>query len=273
MKARILLLSVAASIFVACGNENVEKVKNSTLRGLDTMTIGAAIEGSKICKSINYEDVSKDGLKAVKVTCDENSDQIKVRNDKLENKYNEAMQRYNQSVKNYDEALKNAIEKNQKDRDQAIARLQEKLEKSFTKTLSYDEILKISMDNCKANARNMTECDNNGILEALKAAGVEETKRGFWPLKSLPSNFAGVFGYHDEVLTLASRDRVGNGFSSVEKPKEAPAKPEAIKSAIREMNFIIKPDGSIERPRDIFEIIDGNKTEASYRILTEFYKR
>lgn len=273
MKAKILLLSTAASVFIACGNENVEKVKSSTLRGLDTMTIGAAIEGSKICKDIKYEDISKDGLKVVKITCDENAEQIKVRNDKLENKYNEEVQRYNQSVKNYDEALKNAIEKNKKDRDQAIARLQEKLAKSFTKSLSYDEILKISMDNCKANAKNMTECNNDGILSALKAAGVEESKKGFWPLKSLLSNFAGIFGYQDEVLTLASRDEVRSGFLSLKKPKEAPIKPEAIKNASREINFIIKPDDSVEPSKDVFEIVDGNKTEASYKILTEFYER
>lgn len=274
---KTLLFSLIASAFIACGNGNVEKVKNATLRGYDTMTIGAAIEGSKICASIKYEDVSKDGLNAVKIICTESNEQIAGRNAKLEESYNAELEKYNENVKRYEQALKNAIEKNKKDRDAAIARLQEKLEKSFTKSLSYDEILKISMDNCKADAKNMTKCNDDGILSALKTAGVEESKKGFWPLKSLPSNFAGVFGYHDEVLTLASRDVINTGFGGfggIYKPKEAPSKPEAIKTASREISFIIKPDNTVEpKQDDFFIIVDGKKEKSNYRILSEFYKR
>lgn len=271
---KTLLFSLIASAFIACGNGNVEKVKNATLRGYDTMTIGAAIEGSKICENIKYEDISKDGLNAVKITCAESSAQIAARNAKLEEGYNAELENYNESVKRYEQALKKAIEKNEKDRDQAIARLQDKLEKSFTKSLSYDEILKISMDNCKADAKNMTKCNDEGILSALKAASVEESKKGFWTLKSLLSNFAGVFGYHDEVLTLASRDRIKAGFGSINKPKEAPIKPESIKVAIREISFIIKPDNSVEPKRDdIFIVVDGKKEKSGSGILREFYKR
>lgn len=272
---KVLLFSVFA--FIACGNGNVDKVKNATLRGLDTMSVSAAIEGSKICKDIKYEDISKDGLNLVKISCAESSEQIKARNTKLEEKYNAQLQRYNESAKEYENLLKKAIEKNEKDRDQAIARLQAKLEKSFTKNLSYDEIIKISMDNCKANAKNMTECDDDGILAVLKTAGIEETKKGFWSLKSLLSNFAGIFGYHDEVLTLASRDVINagfGGFGGIYKPKETPTKLEAIKSASREINFIIKPDGSVEPKRDdIFVIIDGKKEQSGFNILSEFYQR
>lgn len=94
MKARILLLSLVASAFVACGNENVEKVKNSTLRGLDTMTIGAAIEGSKICADLDYKDTSKDGLKSVLIVCKEEPSRAKARYDKDEAQNNEYLARY-----------------------------------------------------------------------------------------------------------------------------------------------------------------------------------
>ena len=195
---KVLFFSMLACAFVACGGGNVDKVKNATLRGYDTMTISAAIEGSKICASIKYEDVSKDGLNAVKIICTESNEQIAGRNAKLEENYNVELEKYNENVKRYEKALKDAIEKNKKDRDVAIARLQDTLKKSFTKSLSYDEILKISMDNCKADAKNMTKCNNDGILSALKAAGVEESKTGFWTLKSLPSNFASVFGFKSD---------------------------------------------------------------------------
>lgn len=274
---KVLLSSMLVCAFIACGGGNVDKVKNATLRGYDTMTIGAAIEGSKICANIKYEDISKDGLNAVKIICAESNEQIAVRNAKLEESYNAELEKYNENVKRYEQALKNAIEKNKKDRDAAIARLQEKLEKSFTKSLSYDEILKISMDNCKADTNNMTKCNYEGILSALKTVGVEESKKGFWPLKSLPSNFAGVFGYHDEVLTLASRDVVNagfGGFGGIYKPKEAPNKPETIKTASREISFVIKPDNTVEAKRDdIFVIVDGKKEQSGSSILSEFYKR
>ena len=271
---KVLFFSMLTCAFVACGGGNVDKVKNATLRGYDTMTISAAIEGSKICASIKYEDVSKNGLNAVKIICTESNEQIAGRNAKLEENYNVELEKYNENVKRYEKALKDAIEKNKKDRDVAIARLQDTLKKSFTKSLSYDEILKISMDNCKADAKNMTKCNDDGILSALKAAGVEESKTGFWTLKSLPSNFASVFGYHDEVLTLASRDAINAGFFSIYKPKEAPSKPEAIKTASREISFIIKPDNTVEPKKDdFFVVVDGKKEKSSYRILSEFYKR
>lgn len=269
---RILLLSVVAAAFVGCGSGNVDKVKNATLKGFDTMSIGAAVEGSKICADIKYEDISKDGLNAVLLTCAENSEQIAKRNEKLENEYKNALESYNESVKKYDEALKSEIARNEKERDIAIARLQEKLTKSFTKNLSYDEILKISMDNCKANASNITECDDKGILDALASADVKETPKGFWSLKSLLGNFSGIFGYHDEVLTLASRDSVRSGFWHINKPKDAPKAPQAIKSASRQVKFIIKPDGSVDYPRDVFVVIDGNKTE-DFRAFSQFYQR
>ena len=90
----------------------------------------------------------------------------------------------------------------------------------------------------------------------------------------MPSNFASVFGYHDEVLTLASRDAINAGFFSIYKPKEAPSKPEEIKTASREISFIIKPDNTVEPKKDdFFVVVDGKKEKGSYRILSEFYKR
>lgn len=79
MTRKMLLFSTIDALFIACGNENISKEKNSTFGRYDSITISAAIEGSNICKSVDYEDISKDGLRSVKITCTEVPQRAKER--------------------------------------------------------------------------------------------------------------------------------------------------------------------------------------------------
>ena len=62
--------ALAAFIFAGCGDDDVGLVKNYTLPDFESMSIGTAIEGSKICKNITWNKEENGGLKTVKMTCD-----------------------------------------------------------------------------------------------------------------------------------------------------------------------------------------------------------
>ena len=61
---------LAAFIITGCGDDDVGLVKNYTLPDFESMSIGTAIEGSKICKNITWSKEEKGGLKTVKMVCD-----------------------------------------------------------------------------------------------------------------------------------------------------------------------------------------------------------
>ena len=61
---------LAAFILIGCGDDDVGLVKNCTLPDFGSMSIGTAIEGSKICKNITWSKEENGGLKTVKMLCD-----------------------------------------------------------------------------------------------------------------------------------------------------------------------------------------------------------
>ena len=50
----VLSVALAALFLAGCGEDEVELVKNYTLPDFKSMSIGTAIEGSKICKSVTW---------------------------------------------------------------------------------------------------------------------------------------------------------------------------------------------------------------------------
>ena len=63
-------VALATLILTGCGEDEVELVKNYTLPDFKSMSIGSAIEGSKICKNITWSKEENRGLKTVKMLCD-----------------------------------------------------------------------------------------------------------------------------------------------------------------------------------------------------------
>ena len=75
----VLSAVLAAFILTGCGEDEVELVKNYTLPDFKSMSIGTAIEGSKICKSVTWSKEENGGLKMVKMVCDVDMENMKAR--------------------------------------------------------------------------------------------------------------------------------------------------------------------------------------------------
>ena len=61
---------LATLISTGCGADEIQLVKDYTLPDFKSMSIGAAIEGSKICKNITWSKEENGRLKTVKMVCD-----------------------------------------------------------------------------------------------------------------------------------------------------------------------------------------------------------
>ena len=75
--------ALATLILTGCGADEVELVKNYTLPDFKSMSIGTAIEGSKICKSVTWSKEENGGLKMVKMVCDLDMELINARNKEI----------------------------------------------------------------------------------------------------------------------------------------------------------------------------------------------
>ena len=74
----VLSAVLAAFILTVCGEDEIQLVKNYTLPDFKSMSIGTAIEGSKICKSVTWSKEENGGLKTVKMVCDVDMELIKA---------------------------------------------------------------------------------------------------------------------------------------------------------------------------------------------------
>ena len=63
-------VALATLISTGCGTDEIQLVKDYTLPDFKSMSIGTAIEGSKICKNITWNKEENGGLKTVKMVCD-----------------------------------------------------------------------------------------------------------------------------------------------------------------------------------------------------------
>ena len=69
-------VALAAFILTGCGEDEIQLVKNYTLPDFKSMSIGTAIEGSKICKSVTWSKEENGGLKMVKMVCDADMEKV-----------------------------------------------------------------------------------------------------------------------------------------------------------------------------------------------------
>ena len=62
-------VALATLISIGCGADEIQLVKDYTLPDFKSMNIGAAIEGSKLCKNVTWSKEENGGLKTVKMVC------------------------------------------------------------------------------------------------------------------------------------------------------------------------------------------------------------
>jgi len=63
-------VALTTLISTGCGADEIQLVKDYTLPDFKSMSIGTAIESSKICKNITWNKEENGGLKTVKMLCD-----------------------------------------------------------------------------------------------------------------------------------------------------------------------------------------------------------
>ncbi|WXG60693.1 hypothetical protein VB002_03735 [Campylobacter concisus] len=69
MKKALFLGFSALLLLVGCKESNIGIVKNYILKGNKSITIGSAIDSFKGCASTQWQDISNDDKKMVKVSC------------------------------------------------------------------------------------------------------------------------------------------------------------------------------------------------------------
>mgnify|MGYP000874096118 CR=1 FL=1 len=123
-------VALATLIFTGCGADEVELVKNYTLPDFKSMSIGTAIEGSKMCKNITWSREENGGLKTVKMVCDLDMEKV----------------------------LANIIESNKKREQDMLSRILDSAMIFYGgKTYDKQDLLKIANEHCKINDAKFQE--------------------------------------------------------------------------------------------------------------------
>ena len=104
MKKALFLAFSALLLLTGCKDSNIGLVKNYTLKGNKSITIGSAIDGFKGCSSTQWQDISSKSQKAVKASCvvgkNVLEDEFKRKNDAYTKALNNAKAAQQKSVDN-----------------------------------------------------------------------------------------------------------------------------------------------------------------------------
>nr|WP_314443122.1 hypothetical protein [uncultured Campylobacter sp.] len=213
----VLSAVLAAFILTGCGDDEVELVKNYTLPDFKSMSIGTAIEGSKICKSVTWSKEENGGLKTVRMVCDVDMERMKV---KIVQDKTESLKSYKQRA--LDTSLNNAM--------------------IYYKSKVYDEqgLLKLAKEHCKLNEVKFQEAfKTKGKIEfddEDKIVDCDDKLKGEFQ-KEYSVDYIIEYlkrAVYYSQLTVEQYDAVF-GRKKVEYPSKA----------VIELNFIVNADKSI----------------------------
>ena len=250
----VLGAALTALILAGCGDDEVGLVKNYTLPDFKSMSIGTAIEGSKICKNITWSKEENGGLKTVKMVCDVDTEKVIAKNV--------------ESKKELDQELLSAI------LDSAMI---------FYGGKTYDKqgLLKIANEHCKINdakfqetlktkgkidyndRRMLVDCDDKLKYEILKPGDsrINET-----------NSMGDIMMLLEEVKEAVYLSQLTPEQEKAELGKEAKLLPSTV-----ELNFVLNADKSVSLSNK-FKITrdgkeDSNNRISSKDILSGFYER
>ena len=236
-----LSAALAALIFAGCGDDDVGLVKNYTLPDFKSMSIGAAIEGSKICKNIAWSKEENDGLKTVKMVCDVDVEQ--------------RLKSYKQEM--LDSSLKRVM--------------------TFYEGKAYDAqgLLKLAKEYCKLNEAKFQEAlKTKGKIEfeeEWKSVDCDDKLKG----EILKESNTEI--YIDSIMERLKAAIYYSQITAEQLDASFGHKEDGLSKLAIELNFIVNEDKSVSLS-DKFKLITNgkedpvNKTKAK-DIIAGFYER
>ena len=253
MKVKVFFgAAIAAFVLCGCGEDNVKIVKEYTLPQEKSMTIGNAIDGSSECKKVSWQDISvKNGIQAVKMTCEVSAEVLKAEFDRANAAYKKAYASEEEEQKKYvQDFLKNALERWDDIKTQDSPQPdQDKLLQIANKLCKFDE------EKSKSFSFDIpVKCDEEGIQKEIVGAYKLNTKH---------------WGYDSFMNSLK------NAVVKSQRPIKVPFvdKPVQIASRQIEIKFIVNTDKSVDVDHSAMMIEDGNAEEIGSGIIRKFYKR
>ena len=243
-------VALATLIFTGCSADEVELVKNYTLPDFKSMSIGTAIEGSKICKSVTWSKEENGGLKMVKMVCDADMEKV----------------------------LANIIESNKKrEQDMLDSILDSAMAFYGGKTYDKQGLLKIANEHCKINDTKFQEMlkskgeidygDQKMLVDCDDKLKDEILKPG--DSRIAANSMSDIIKFLKEAAYLSQL--------TPEQEKAQLGKAAKLSSSMIELNFVINADKSVSLS-DKFKFTqdgkeDSNNRISSKKILTGFYER
>ena len=246
-------VALATLIFTGCGADEVELVKNYTLPDFKSMSIGAAIEGSKMCKNITWSREENGGLKTVKMVCDVDMEKV----------------------------LANIIESNKKrEQDMLDSILDSAMAFYGGKTYDKQGLLKIANEHCKINDTKFQEMlkskgeidygDQKMLVDCDDKLKDEILKPG--DSRIAANSMSDIIKFLKEAAYLSQL--------TPEQEKAQLGKAAKLSSSMIELNFVINADKSVSLS-DKFTATDNiikkrsafNNRKTAEDALATFYER
>ncbi|WP_298082377.1 hypothetical protein [uncultured Campylobacter sp.] len=248
---KYVLSAVLAALFLAgCGEDEVELVKNYTLPDFKSMSIGTAIEGSKICKSVTWSKEENGGLKTVKMVCDADMEKV----------------------------LANIIESNKKrEQDMLDSILDSAMAFYGGKTYDKQGLLKLANEHCKINDTKFQEMlkskgeidygDQKMLVDCDDKLKDEILKPG--DSRIAANSMSDIIKFLKEAAYLSQL--------TPEQEKAQLGKAAKLSSSTIELNFVVNTDNSVSLSNKFKFTQDGkedsNNRISSKKILAGFYER
>ena len=243
-------VALATLILTGCGADEIELVKNYTLPDFKSMSIGTAIEGSKMCKNITWSREENGGLKTVKMVCDLDMEKV----------------------------LANIIESNKKrEQDMLDSILDSAMAFYGGKTYDKQGLLKLANEHCKINDTKFQEMlkskgeidygDQKMLVDCDDKLKDEILKPG--DSRIAANSMSDIIKFLKEAAYLSQL--------TPEQEKAQLGKAAKLSSSMIELNFVINADKSVSLS-DKFKFTqdgkeDSNNRISSKKILTGFYER
>ena len=253
----VLSVALAALFLAGCGEDEVELVKNYTLPDFKSMSIGTAIEGSKICKNITWSKEENGGLKMVKMVCDVDVEPINIK--MKESKVERFKSSKQETINTYLDGVMALYESKAYDMQGLLKLANEHCKLSEAK---FQEVLKTKGKIEYYDENGLVDCDDK-LKEELRK---ENSNKSDTTIDYIIGNLKRTVYYSQITL-----DQYDASLGLKKSENDAPSQ------ATVELNFIVNADKSVSLS-DKFKLTADGKEDTDSKmkpqnILAGFYER